>query len=42
MLIAVVLEFTRPMNSSMDLGGRPAASIKVGFWMKIAIVLLVL
>ena len=31
MLTAVVFEFTRPMNSSISLGGSPAAWIVVGF-----------
>ena len=37
MLNASVPEFTRPMNSSINLGGWPAAWIVVGFSMRVAI-----
>src|SRR5208337_4719054 len=37
MLTSVVPEFTRPMNSSISFGGLPAASIRVGFWIYVAI-----
>jgi hypothetical protein len=40
MLVWLVVEFTRPTNSSIRLGLLPAASIRVGLAMNVGIVFL--